>query len=283
MAITTDWHIHTKYSCDSACMEYEDLVKDARAIGITDFGVTDHYHCRLQESDIKASRQDYDKTIAKHPELKNHFHFGIEISVMSEWEIDKISKGDYKQLPFWGIRTGGPKNSPAIYDINDELIEKYKIEYVIGGVHWLLYCDSDRESIIKEQHRQYMFCATNPYTDILAHYLWWNKMDEKRWPKMKNPCEHFMVISETMRNELTCALKENNVAFEINSAFFKPEYPESFRDEYFGWISDIQKKGITLSFGGDSHLENLSKNCNYEEIDRIFKQYKIDATKFFCL
>lgn len=283
MGITTDWHIHTKYSCDSACMEFEDLIKDAKKTGIKDFGVTDHYHCRLQEEDIKLSRIAYEQAILNHPELKGHFHFGIEASVMSEWEIEKIAKGDFQEPPIWGIRTGGPKNSPAMYDFDEELLEKYKIEYVVGGVHWLLYCDSDKDSIIKEQHRQYMFCASDPRTTILAHYLWWNEMDEKRMPEATNPCGQFMVISETMRNELVSALIENNVAFEINSEFFKDKYPFSFRDEYLGWISDIQKKGVLLSFGGDSHLKNLSENCNYEKIEQKFKHYGIDSSLFFCL
>lgn len=53
MAITSDWHIHTKCSCDSACMEFETLVAEAKRLGITDFGVSDHYHTRIQESGIK--------------------------------------------------------------------------------------------------------------------------------------------------------------------------------------------------------------------------------------
>lgn len=283
MAITTDWHIHTKYSCDSACMEFEDLVKDAKNLGLTDFGVSDHYHSRLQEPDIKASRLAYEQTLQNHPELKGHFHFGIELSAMSEWEINKIAKGDYTDFPVVGIRTGGPKNSPVVYDYDEEFTEKYNIEYVIGGVHWLLYCDSDKESVLKEQHRQYMFCATNPHTTILAHYLWWNPMDSKRWPDMKNPCEHFMAISETMRSELVCALKENNVAFEINGFFLKGNYSQTFIDEYLGWISDIQRKGVVLSLGTDSHSPDLSSNCDYEAAEQLFKHYKIDSSKFFCL
>lgn len=283
MAITSDWHLHTKYSCDSACMEFEDLIKDAKELGITDFGVSDHYHSRLQEPDIKASRIAYEQALEKHPELKGHFHFGIELSAMSEWEIKRIENGDYTEPPYWGFRTGGPKNSPVVYDYDEEFTEKYNIEYIIGGVHWLLYCDSDRDSIIKEQHRQYMFCATNPHTTILAHYLWWNPMDGKRWPEMKNPCEHFMVISETMRSELVAALIENNVAFEINNVFLSSKYPQTFRDEYLGWISDIQRKGVVLSFGSDTHMKNLRDNCDYVKIEQEFKHYGINMSKFFCL
>ena len=32
MAITSDWHIHTKCSCDSACMEFEALVAEAKRL-----------------------------------------------------------------------------------------------------------------------------------------------------------------------------------------------------------------------------------------------------------
>ena len=34
MAITKDWHIHTHCSCDSACMTFEDLVSEAKELGI---------------------------------------------------------------------------------------------------------------------------------------------------------------------------------------------------------------------------------------------------------
>lgn len=283
MAITSDWHIHTKHSCDGACMEYEALVEDAKKLGITDFGVSDHYHSRLQEPDIKASREDYDKTIENHPELKNHFHFGIELSVMSEWEIDKIAKGNYDEPPLWGFRMGGPENTPPVYDITDEFIEKYKIEYVIGGVHWMLYCKSDKESVIKEQHRQYMFCATNPKTDILAHYLWFNPADLKRWPDMEDPCKYHLEISETMRNELVCALKENNVAFELSSGLFLNGHPKTLLDEYLGWVSDMQRSGVKMSMGSDSHARNLREYCDYDKVEQLLKHYKIDSTKFFCL
>ena len=283
MAITSDWHIHTKHSCDGACMEYEALVKDAKELGIKDYGVSDHYHSRLQEPDIKASREDYEKTLEKYPELKGHFHFGLELSVMSDWEIEKIAKGDYAEPPLWGIRMGGPENNAPVYDITDEFIEKYKIEYIIGGVHWLLYCKSDKESIIKEQHKQYMFCASNPKTDILAHYLWFNPMDLKRWPEMEDPCKYHLEISETMRNELVCALKENNVAFEISSGLFMKEHPTTLLDEYCGWVSDMQRSGVVLSMGSDSHAENLRNYCNYDKVEEMLKHYKIDSSKFFCL
>lgn len=283
MAITTDWHIHTKYSCDSACMEFDTLVEEAKKLGITDFGVTDHFHSIIQNEDIKASRANYEQILANHPELKGHFHFGMEASVMSDWEINRINSGDYEAPPVYGFRTGFPDDCEPVYGFDKEFLEKYNIEYVIGGVHWNLSSDVDREAVIKVMHKQYMYCATNPNTTILAHYLWWNPWCDRRFPGMKNPCEQFFVISETMRNELVSALVENNVAFEVNATFFGDCYPKTFTDEYFGWISDIQRKGVVLSFGGDCHAESLSANCDYETIQEKLNHYKIDSSKFFSL
>ena len=44
MKITCDWHIHSRKSCDAACMTVADLVRDADGRGICDFGLTDHLH-----------------------------------------------------------------------------------------------------------------------------------------------------------------------------------------------------------------------------------------------
>ena len=39
--LSTDWHIHTEDSCDSACLRMADLVAEQKQNGITDYGVTD--------------------------------------------------------------------------------------------------------------------------------------------------------------------------------------------------------------------------------------------------
>ena len=287
MAITSDWHIHTHCSCDSACMTFEDLITDAKNMGITDFGVSDHYHTSYQEPDIAASRAEYDAALERHPELKGHFHFGIEATVISKWEADKVRRGDYdpSDPPEYGIRVGGPAGAPVIFDFDDEFMEKYKIDYVVAGMHWPMYCGVDTDTLLKEYHRQYMFCATHPYSTIMAHYFWWDDcLYESCWnmPGLKNPFLDFSVIPHSMRDELTSALKENNVAFEINHCMFYKNMPKSFVDEYLGWVSDIQKDGVTLSFGSDCHRPRLA-TVEYGEMDKILTHYGIDSSKFFCL
>ena len=276
MAIRSDWHIHTFCSCDSACITFEELIFEAKKNGITDFGVSDHFHTRLQEADIAASRAEYDAALARHPELKGHFHFGIEATLMSEWEIDKIARGEYDEVPIWGIRHGGPAGSPVRFDFDEEFLEKYKIDYVITGMHWPMYCATDRNSMLAEYHRQYMYAICHPFTDILAHYTWY---DSNVYPQVENPFLDFSAVSETMRSEIKHALLENKVAFELNAFIFY--MPESFRDEYLGFAAELQKSGIVLSQGCDTHQHTL--HVDYEKTAATYARYGIDTDKFFCL
>jgi len=283
MAITSDWHIHTKYSCDSACMEFETLVQEAKRLGITDFGVSDHYHTKLQESDIAASRKAYEETLKLHPELSDHFRFGIEATVISKWEAERISRGDYDTPPIYGFRTGGPKNAPVFFDFNEDFLEKYKIDYVIAGMHWPMYCETDLQSVLKEYHRQYMFAITHPYTNILAHYLWWDSnLFTNLWnlPDYQNPFSNFSVIPESMKNELKSALIENQVALELNSWIFSGKHSPQFFDDYLCWFSELQASGVKISFGSDSHAPKLSDFCDYDNIDKICKSYGIKTSEF---
>lgn len=286
MAITSDWHIHTECSCDSACMKFETLVSEAKKHGLTDFGVSDHYHTRLQEPDIAASRRGYEAMLEKYPELCGHFHFGMEATIISEWEVGKIARGEYTEPPIYGFRSGGPKNAPIMFDFDEEFLEKYKIEYVVSGMHWPMYCDTDLNSVIKEYHRQYMFAATHPLSTIMAHYLWWDEgIFWREWnlPDYENPFLDFSVISASMKSELKAALLENNVAFELNSFFFVNPLGEKFMDSYLCWVAELQESGVAISMGSDCHSPRISDRCDYNKIDEICKKYGIKTSKFFCL
>jgi len=285
MAITSDWHIHTEHSCDSACIKYEDLVSQLKDLGITDFGVSDHYHTRIQEPDIANSRQAFDKTLENHPELKGHMHFGMEATLVSEWEVDRIARGDYEDLPVYGFRRGGPEGSPVLYDFDEEFLKKYGIEYVVAGVHWPMYTETDTLSLLKEYHRQYIYAITHPFTDIVAHWLWVDDWLLSRGGKIpfENPFINFSVVPESVKNEIKSALLQTGVALEVNSWFVLKNYPESFCEGYLGWIGDIQRAGVKISFGSDLHGAIMKERCNYAEIDKLLKKYGVDSSKFFCL
>ena len=93
MKITSDWHIHSRNSCDSACMVIADLVREAEEKGICDFGVTDHVHTPYNLGDIARSQEEFLST-APSP----RFHFGVEVSCVSQWELDEIASGTYLTL-----------------------------------------------------------------------------------------------------------------------------------------------------------------------------------------
>ncbi len=280
--LTTDFHIHTEFSCDSACIKYEDLISELSKNGITDFGITDHLHWLVQEEDIKRSKQAFDKALLNCPELNGRMHFGIETSIMSEWELDLLNRGVYPKGHIYGIHrlcpTPNPK--PAIA-IDEEFKQKHGIEYVVSGVHWQLYPNHDKQSVINEYFRLYMFAVANPLTDILAHFLWWNK-----WEKDvdSNPFIDMEVITPSMRSELECALKENDVAFEVNIANVCTKYGEvtdSFADQYLSYVKELQDKGIKLSFATDLHADKVLDR--YDCAEKLFEKYKIDPEKFWKL
>ena len=286
MAIKSDWHIHTHCSCDSACLTFEDLIKDARELGITDFGVSDHYHTSLQTHDIELSRAEYESALEMHPELKGHFHFGVEATVVSEWETDRIKRGVKENLTSCGVLVGGPEVASIAFDFDDEFIEKYKIDYVVAAMHWPKYGNADTDSLIKEYHRQYMYAATQPFTDILAHYMWcdvhlftnvWNIKD------FKNPLADFNVIPFSMKDELKAALKENNVAFELNNWLFNDNLGERFIASYLDWVSELQSSGIKIAFGSDNHSPNLKDLCDYKKIDQACIKHGIKTDEFYCV
>ena len=123
MKITSDWHIHTRNSCDAACMKVADLVREAKELSIGDFGITDHVHTPYNLPDITRSRQEY---LAIAP--LSRFHFGVEVSCVSQWELDEIASGKHSD-PVYGLRSGGPRGCDLAIGITAEHVAEYGIEY----------------------------------------------------------------------------------------------------------------------------------------------------------
>ena len=273
MQIKQDLHIHTEHSYDSACLKMEDLVAEAEQLGFQSYGVTDHLNTDFNLPDIINSKKNYDSIITKNPILKERFHFGVELSVVSDWELEQIQRGDYEGDLTYGIRKGGPENSKPALFINSELIKKLGLTYVIAGAHWGLYCGNEKEAIIKDYHRQCMFIACQKEVDILAHYLWWYGEN--------NPFTEFANVPASMKQEIAAALKENNCAFEINLAglITNSKYPEAFKMEYLEYIAEIQSIGVTLAIGSDCHSLHLPNADYYDDCSRLIKAAGIDLNR----
>lgn len=259
MNITSDWHIHSAASCDDACMQMTDLVHEAQAQGIGDFGVTDHIHTPYNLPDLAASRQAF---LAVQPSPR--FHFGVEVSCVSQWEIDEIAAGKYEK-PVYGLRAGGPAGAALAIGLTVADLQAYGVEYVIGGAHWPMYAPFEREAIIRDYHRQNMFLAAHPLVTIVAHPWWWmghwqdaaGKYNAEPW------FDDFRVIPMSMHAEFAAAIMEHNKAVEINlsAILMNAGYPDRFIGQYLDYMAELKSQGVRLAVGSDCH------DAHYSEIN----------------
>ncbi|MCF6175076.1 MAG: PHP domain-containing protein [Victivallaceae bacterium] len=251
MNITSDWHIHSHNSCDDASMLMSTLIREAEEQGIIEFGITDHIHTPYNLPDLEQSRQEFDSN-----ETTAHFHFGVEVSCVSQWEIDKMAKGNY-ETPTYGLRSGGKAGCELAIGITAEDVEKYRVEYVVGGTHWPIYVPFEPQAIIKDYHRQNMFLATHPLVDIVAHPWWWmGYWQDDNGKYLTDPWfEDFTVIPLSMHKEFAMAVIEHNTLVEINlgAMLLNKQYSTEFKQHYLEYLAMLKVLGVKLSMGSDSH------------------------------
>jgi histidinol phosphatase-like PHP family hydrolase len=252
--ITSDWHIHSRNSCDAASMVVADLVRGAAETGILDYGLTDHLHTSYNMPDIAASRAEY---AACDPSPR--FHFGIEVSCVSQWELDQVEAGNYDsdKPPTYGLRQGGPAWAQPAIALTGEDVERYQIEFVVGGTHWPLYVPIEGDAVRRDYHRQNMFLAQHPLVDIVAHPWWWHGawMEEDGHYRGEPWLDDFAKIPWSMHDEFAAAVVENEKVVEINLAamLLNRTYPETFKGQYLSYLAELKARGVRLSIGSDCH------------------------------
>lgn len=251
MRITSDWHIHSRNSCDGACITVSDLVREADEKGILDFGLTDHLHTPYNLPDIAKSRKEF-----LFNDYSPHFHFGIEVSCVSQWEIDEIANGQYDN-PVYGLRSGGQSGCALAIGISAEDIMKYHIEYVVGGTHWPMYVPMERGSVIQDYHRQNMFLATHPLVDIVAHPWWWmGHWEDNNGNYPAEPWfDRFDAIPKSMHTEFAAAAVQHDTVVEINISanLLNPRYPQRFARQYLEYLAELKSQGVCLCISSDCH------------------------------
>lgn len=268
-------------------MSVATLVKRAAEKGIVDFGISDHLHTPYNWPDIEASRREFLQAISQ-PEMQgeraSRFHFGIEVSVVSQWEIDEIATGKHKE-PVYGLREGGPIGAPLAIALTPEHIDAMGIEYVVGGTHWPLYVPVSRESMIREYHRQNMFLATHPLVTIVAHPWWWMghwRQADGRY--MTDPwLDDFKKVPQSIHDELGAAIMQHGKVFEINlcAIVLNKEYPETFAWQYLEVIAELYERGVTMSIGSDCH--NADYAIAFDQAERMLEKVGIDGQRLWKL
>lgn len=252
MKITSDWHIHSRNSCDSASLVVADLVREAAEKGVVSFGLTDHLHTTFNLPDIAASRREFD---ASGP--PPHFHFGVEVSCMSQWELDEIATGRHEN-PVYGLRAGGPPGAPLAIGLSEDDTEDFAIAFVVGGTHWPMYVPIEREAVIQDYHRQNMFLATHPLVTIVAHPWWWmGHWQDSDGVYRTDPwfADFKTMIPKSMHNEFAAAVKESSKIVEINleAMLLTRHYTEAFKAHYLDYVAYLQSVGVILAIGSDCH------------------------------
>jgi histidinol phosphatase-like PHP family hydrolase len=218
----------------------KELIRSVAEKGILDYGLTDHFHTPFNLPDLAASRKEYD---ACHPPTR--FHFGVEASCVSQWELEQIATGKYDN-PINGLRSGGPTNGPLALGLTDTHIEAYRIEYVIGAVHRPMYIPLEREMLIRDCHRQNMFLASHPLVTIIGHPWHWGGPEP--W------LDDFGVIPDPMHDEFAEEVIGHHKVVEINLMMLLDHgHTEKFRRQYLDYFAWLRSRGVDLCAASDCH------------------------------
>lgn len=283
MKITSDWHIHTNHSCDCAkagggvgISNFSEIAADK---GLKCFGISDHVHTPYNLDEIFRSKEEFDSS-----PFNPNFHFGVEVSCISKWELDEIESGRQPAAAY-GIRKGGPEWPELAIGITEEDIKEYGIEYVIGGTHWPLYIEVTRENVIKDYARQNLFLACHPLVNIVAHPWWWMGQwkNEEGFYATDPWFDDFGKIPLSIHDEFAAAIKENKKIVEINTSacVFNPTYREDFTAQYMDYIAYLYERGVKFSIGSDCHGPEYK--ADFEKLSGLLSDIGIKDEELWTL
>lgn len=239
---TSDWHIHSVASYD-ARLKVADLVKQAEAQGLTDFGLSDHVNYPNWIHYLKASRELVRQF------ARPGFHFGVELTTISGYVEEYVRKHG---SPEGYVKPDIPGPEPIALPLNAEEIDECGVEYVIGAAHWALDTPYTEDVVLRDLHRQNLFCASSPIVDIVGHPYCICQSFTGRDGTEKRRLD-FTAIPKSMHEELWAAIRENGKMMEANIDFFLDHYTEEFRRGYAEFVRGAFESGVPITIGTDCH------------------------------
>lgn len=281
MKIDSDWHIHSRNSCDEAALAVSDLIPEAATSGISDFGLTDHLHTQLNVPELEDSRREY---MGSSPSAC--FHFGVEVSCVSQWELDEIARKNLRGHTY-GLRDGGPPDAAPAIALTPELIAHFGIEYVVAGTHWPLYVPLERDAVIRNYHRQNMYLVTHPLVDIVAHPWWW--MGHWRGADgmyRTDPwLDTFGKIPASMHDEFAAAAVAHKTVVEANlgAMLLTAKYTDAFKQQYLEYLALLASKGVQFSIGSDCHGEHYRTWVDFDRGAAMLERVGLGTHAFWRL
>ena len=264
MIINSDFHIHTHCSCDSASAQIPDLVRAAKEIGLSHFGISDHLHTRFNLPDIEVAAKEF-REFGPVP----GFHFGIEISCATLWECEKIARRDYASCfkynlkgtmfqtmtPIDGVMYGGPANGPLWVDITKEEMDRLGVEYLIGGVHKPNYTEQEPKTMIDDFFNQSCYLINHEFIDILAHpwdmLAFWSGYNIITHDPKDIDYNVYYKIPQEYWDELEHLFLTKHKLAEVNA--FVLYLKEDIQRLYLEHIAKWRDAGVKFTFGSDLH------------------------------
>lgn len=226
-----DYHVHTAMSGD-AKGELAEYVKIARDRGLTEIGVSDHYHPEEPKYSMSCEVAEYVKKVQS---LKKRTDFPLKLGI----EVDFI---------------------PSLQSKIEKILKSKPFDYVIGSVHFINSWEVDNPKYISEYqkwditelYKTYFSlvqkCAKSGLFDIIGHPDLIKKFGYK--PKTD--------ITDVCLNTVE-ALKESNVCVEVNTNGLNAPCREIYPSKPF--LKICFDNGIPITLGSDAHTpEDVGKN-----------------------
>ncbi|MBO7147115.1 MAG: hypothetical protein J6W81_05155 [Lentisphaeria bacterium] len=293
MKISSDLHLHTHCSCDSANATLPYILESGRKLGLKHIGISDHLHTAFNMPDIEIARKEF-LEMGKIP----NFHFGLEITCATRWECEKIAKRDFASCftynlkghpfqtmtPIDGIMFGGPAGGPLYLDITQEDIDRLGIEYIIGGVHKPNYTEMAPKPMIDDFFNQTCFMLNTPFIDILAHpwdglefwstdYLITKKTADINF-------DVYYMIPQEYWDEVGHLLAVNHKLAEFNGGFYAMvKHPEKVVHFFMEKMCEWREKGVKFSYGSDLHSEPMD-GFKMSKTEKILTEYGFTEDDF---
>jgi len=280
MKIRQNFHIHSHHSCDSACSTLKDIQNEQDALGVEEFGLTDHLHTRYNLPDIVSACRDW---LGLRPH--KNFHFGVEITCMTQWECEKIASGDFTpdgDEPIYGFRWDVPREGRYCLDITKEEIRNNGIEFVVAGVHWPDGFPKTLADSIDNLFVQEMFLASHPLVDVVAHPWYPLEMTAGDWFRHRDQAHidwsAHKAIPQELNDRLGAEMLKHGKLAEINLAEIlnPPEFVGKLRMEcYARW----REAGLKFTIGSDQHSAHADPKM-FAAAEKLLDRYGFRESDF---
>ncbi|MBQ7257564.1 MAG: histidinol-phosphatase HisJ family protein [Abditibacteriota bacterium] len=256
------YHNHTTFSDGSHTCE--EMILSAIDHNLDEFGVSDHFAIW------------YDGTVPEWS-INDFGDYTKELLSLKEKYTDKISVKIGVEL----------ENLPSMLNKESEEINKYPLDYIIGGLHfvddwdvgiygvWDKFTEDEKDkNIIKFWKNQYYMCKYGDI-DIVAHFDTY-----ERWGAL-NDKDYSEYLIECLK-----VCKERGLVTEINTIKKKPkinQYIPHIVEEFYpreDFIKIIADYDIPVIISTDAH------NTGYidyyvEDAKALFRKYNIRRTARF--